>query len=117
MADVIRIRGMRFQGQHGVLENERAIEQPIDVELDVTLDGTPAATSDRIADAVDYRELYAKCEATVTKQSHALLEALAAACLESILTDKRIRSATIRLRKPHILDGATPEVELTRTQR
>jgi dihydroneopterin aldolase len=114
--DVIRVRGMRFWGKHGVLDQEKDVEQPIDVELDVTVDLAPAVRSDHIADAVDYRELYSKCEAAVTKQSYALLEALAGACLESILADKRIYSATIRVRKPRILEGATPEVELSRTQ-
>ena len=114
--DTIRIRGMRFWGKHGVLEQEQAAEQPIDVDLEITLDCSPAVRSDHLADAVDYRELYAKCEAAVTKRSHALLEALAGACLESILADKRIKSATIRVRKPRVLEGATPEVELTRAQ-
>ena len=75
-----------------------------------------AAHSDHLADAIDYRTLFAKCEEVITKRSHALLEALAYACLDEVLEDTRIKRATIRIRKPRALEGATPEVELTRGQ-
>ena len=107
---------MRFWGRHGVLDWEREQEQPIDVDLFITVDCTTAGRSDRLADAVDYRALFARCEEVVTKHSHALLEALAAACLDAVLTDARIKSATVRVRKPRALEGATPEVEMTREQ-
>jgi len=112
----IRVTGMRFWGKHGVLDEEREHEQPIDVDLAVAVDVAAAARSDHLADAVDYRALYAKCEQIITKRSHALLETLASACLDEVLVDTRIKSATIRIRKPRALEGATPEVELTRSR-
>ena len=114
--DTIRIHGMRFWGKHGALEGERDREQPIDVDLEVAVDSAAAAHSDHLADAIDYRTLFAKCEEVITKRSHALLEALAYACLDEVLEDTRIKRATIRIRKPRALEGATPEVELTRGQ-
>ena len=114
MSDAIRIRGMRFWGKHGVLPDERAQAQPIDLDLELDVDCEPAARSDDLSDAVDYAKVYAQCEDIVTKRSFTLLEALADACLAAILADARIRSATIRIRKPRLLEGATPEIELTR---
>ena len=107
---------MRFWGKHGALEGERDHEQPIDVDLEVAVETATAARSDHLADAIDYRTLFAKCENVITKRSHALLEALAGACLDEILADTRIKHATIRVRKPRALEGATPEVEVTRDQ-
>jgi len=115
MADVIRIRGMRFWGKHGAPPLEREKSQPIDLDIELDVDLRPAAGSDQLADAVDYAKIYETCERIVTTRSFALLEALALACLHAVLEDRRIRSATIRVRKPRLLDGATPEVELTRT--
>jgi len=112
--DTIRVNGMRFWGKHGALDEEREHDQPIDVDLAVAVDVAAASRSDHIGDAVDYRTLYAKCEQVITRRSHALLETLASACLDEVLADARIRSATIRIRKPRVLEGATPEVELTR---
>lgn len=114
MADAIRIRGMRFWGKHGALPGERGKSQPIDLDIELDVDAAPAAASDRLADAVDYAKIYQLCERIVTTRSFALLEALAGACLQAVFEDKRIRAATIRVRKPRLLDGATPEVELTR---
>jgi dihydroneopterin aldolase len=114
MPDVIRIRGMRFWGKHGALPGEQEKSQPIDLDIELDVDLAPAAASDQLADAVDYAKISAICEQVVTTRSFALLEALADACLRAVLEDKRIRAATIRARKPRLLDGATPEVELTR---
>jgi dihydroneopterin aldolase len=115
MADAIRIRGMRFWGKHGALPGEREQSQPIDLDIELDVDTTSAAARDRLADAVDYTTIYQACERVVTTRSFALLEALADACLRVVFEDERIRSATIRVRKPRLLDGATPEIELTRT--
>jgi dihydroneopterin aldolase len=115
MADAIRIRGMRFWGKHGALPGEQEQSQPIDLDIELDVDCAPAAGSDQLADAVDYTTVHRACERVVTTRSFVLLEALADACLRAVLEDKRIRSATIRARKPRLLDGATPEVELTRT--
>ena len=113
-ADALRIKGMRFWGKHGASPGERERAQPIDLDLDLVVDCAAAAASDELADAVDYTVVFAACEGVVVQRSFALLEALADACLKAVLVDPRIRSATIRVRKPRLLDGATPEVEMTR---
>ena len=114
--DRIRISGMRFWGKHGAAPGERERQQPIDVDVELHIDCEPAAKSDDLNDTVDYDRIFHHCEAIVTQRSFTLLEALAAACLSEILADERISEATIRVRKPRLLDGATPEVELTRSR-
>jgi dihydroneopterin aldolase len=113
---VIRISGMRFRGRHGVTADER--EQPQEIELDVeyVADCARPAASDDIADAVDYDTICRTCENVVTRRSFALLEALADACAREIMTDDRIDRVTVRVRKPRILEGATPEIEITRSR-
>jgi dihydroneopterin aldolase len=114
--DRIRIRGMRFWGKHGAAPAEQEVTQPIDVDVELRVDCEPAAKSDHLADAIDYDRVYAICEAVVTKRSFGLLETLAAACLTELLADARIEEATIHVRKPRLLSGATPEVEMTRAK-
>jgi len=112
--DRVRVTGMRFWGKVGATEDERARSQPIDLDVDLAVDCKPSAASDDLADAVDYDRVYHACERLVTEGSFHLLETLADACLRAILVDKRIVLATVRVRKPRFLNGATPEVELTR---
>jgi 7,8-dihydroneopterin aldolase/epimerase/oxygenase len=103
---------MRFWGKHGASDEERRQAQPIDVDLEVSVDLTPAAVSDRLRDAIDYTKLFEICERVVTKQSFALLEALARHIGERICEDDRVLEVVVRVRKPRLLDGATPEVEM-----
>ena len=41
--DRIEVRGLRVDGVHGVLEQERMHAQPFEVDLDLYLDTVPAA--------------------------------------------------------------------------
>lgn len=115
-SDFVRIRGMRFWGKHGADPGERDRAQPIDLDVELAVDTTAAAASDDVADAVDYCQIHGKVERIVTQRCFALLETMAEACLMAILEDRRVRSATVWVRKPRLLDGATPEVQMTRHQ-
>jgi dihydroneopterin aldolase len=116
MSGIIRVRKMRFWGRHGVGDDERSRPQEIELDVEVLADVSKAASSDKFANAIDYDGLYRTCERVVTQRSFALLEALADACIAEIMTDARVERATVRVRKPGLLDGATPEVELTQTR-
>lgn len=112
--DLVRVRGMRFWGKHGVAAAERERAQPVDVDIELVVDCAPAAASDDLVKAVDYDRIYRACERIVTQQSFNLLETLADACLAAAFEDPRVIGGTIRVSKPRLLEGATPEVQLTR---
>ena len=113
---VIRIQGMRFWGRHGANPGERDRAQPIDVDVAMQVDFGQAIAGDDLTKTIDYAAVFAACEHIVTLQSFVLLESLADACLTALLADPRVESATVRVRKPRLLDGATPEIELTRAR-
>ena len=93
--------GLELVGRHGVTAEERAREQRflVDVELEVN----EAALSDRIEDAVDYRDV-AVCvrEISDARQFH-LLEALAHAVAAAILERFAVERVRIRVRKPDVV--------------
>jgi 7,8-dihydroneopterin aldolase/epimerase/oxygenase len=97
----VELHGLELQGRHGVEEEERANPQAFlfDLWLDVPAD----ALSDRIEDAVDYREV-ATCVRQVSeeRQFH-LLEALAAAVADAIVERFPVTSARVRVRKPGVV--------------
>ena len=55
----IELQGIELHGFHGVLEHERAEGQRFLVDVELDLADETAATSDRIEDAVDYRDVVA----------------------------------------------------------
>jgi dihydroneopterin aldolase len=96
----VELRELRVPGRHGVLEHER--ERDRDFLFDVTFDVSDAARSDRIEDAVDYRDV-AQCVREVSDgHRYNLIEALAAATADAILARFPIDWVRVRVRKPNL---------------
>ena len=116
MPGIIRVRDMRFWGHHGANPGERDRIQPIDLDVEMQLELEPAIDGDDLAKTIDYATVLRACERIVTQESFILLESLAAACLAAVLEIPRVERATVRVRKPGVLAGATPEIELSRAR-
>jgi 7,8-dihydroneopterin aldolase/epimerase/oxygenase len=119
--DRIQLRGLRVLGTHGVLPEEKRRDQPFEIDLDLSVDLAVAATSDRLADTVDYGGVADAVAGIVAgATSYELLEALAGAIAEATLAfDLRITAVMVDLRKlepPLALDIATVGVSMTRFQ-
>ena len=56
-ADRIQVKGLRLWAHVGVLEQERLHGQWFDLDLELAVDLTAAAASDRLADTLDYSRL------------------------------------------------------------
>ena len=98
--DRIVLTGMRFESRLGVTDEERALPQlvEVDIELEAALDA--AATSDDIADAIDYVPVVERTRDVVERGEYRLLEALAAALADAALeTGLGATAVTVRLRK------------------
>jgi 7,8-dihydroneopterin aldolase/epimerase/oxygenase len=118
VADVIELRGLRIAGIVGVLPHEQAQAQPLELDLDVTLDLGSAGASDALEDTVDYGELCDRAERVVSTTSFRLLEALAESIAAALLdADPRIASVTVAVRKlrpPVAQQLTTSGVRITR---
>jgi dihydroneopterin aldolase len=98
----IELAGIELRGLHGVLEHERREGQRflVDLELDVA-DETAAAT-DRIEDAVDYRDVVAAVVEVSDGHAYHLLEALAAALADALAARFPVTRVRVRVRKPDV---------------
>ena len=116
--DHIELRGLRLVGRVGVLELERAQDQPLEIDLVLTADLAPAGASDDLADTVDYGAVCATVAAVVGDGHVALLERLAARVAEAVLAaDARIDAVEVTVRKlrpPVPVDLATSAVRIRR---
>jgi dihydroneopterin aldolase len=95
----VELRGLHVFGYHGVEEEEQRLGQLFlyDVEMEVGDRGA----SDRIEDAVDYREV-AQAVRDVSGHRFALLEALATAVAETLMERFPIEQVRVRVRKPQV---------------
>jgi dihydroneopterin aldolase len=111
----IELAGLEVFGFHGVNEDERRDGQRFlyDVELDVG----EAGSSDRIEDAVDYREVAACVREVSERRSFHLLEALAVAVADALLDRFPVARVRVRVRKPEVrlpVEHAAATVERSR---
>lgn len=121
--DVIEVNDLHVDCVVGVYPPERDRPQQVTVQLTLELDASPAAASDRLLDTFDYAALCDEASFILTHGRYRLLEAAGGALLAHLLCPPlpaqgrpAIERATVRMTKPHILDGrAIPSVQMTRS--
>lgn len=107
MTVVVELGGLELHGYHGALDEEREAGQRFlfDVSL---LVGDEAARSDRLEDAVDYRDVAAAVRAVSDGARFTLLEALARSVAETLMERFPLAAVRVRVRKPEVHVAAGP---------
>jgi 7,8-dihydroneopterin aldolase/epimerase/oxygenase len=98
---IIELHGIELHGFHGALdwERERGQRFLFDVELEVG----DAGRSDRLEDASDYREVVACVREVSAGRAYHLLEALATALADELMTRFPAERVSVRVRKPDVV--------------
>ena len=97
---VVEVEALELHGHHGVSEEEQTTGQRF--LFDLRLEVSDEALSDRIEDAVDYREVVACVEEVSSGRQFSLLEALAAAVADELVHRFPVERARVRVRKPEV---------------
>ena len=95
----IAITGIRSYGYTGYLPEEQVLGQWFEVDLTLWFDFSAAGKSDAIEDTLDYRNIITTVQHLVKTSKFALLERLATAIAESILSAEDIAQVQVRLTK------------------
>jgi len=101
--NTVEVRGLRLFGRHGVHAHEK--ENGQDFLFDVDLDVGERGSSDRLEDAVDYREVARAVAEVSDARSYDLLEALAAAVADELLRRFDPERVVVRVVKPAVKPG------------
>lgn len=101
-AITVMVRGLEVHGRHGVYAPERTLGQRFVVDLEIDLAHARAASSDDLADTVDYAALSDAVAAIVGGPPVALLEHLAALIADRVLEDPHAAAVTVTVHKPHV---------------
>jgi dihydroneopterin aldolase len=104
----IELSGLEIFGHHGALEEERRYGRKylFDVRLEV---GDDAGRSDRLEDAVDYRDIVTLVKAVSDERQFTLMEALARAVADALFAQFTVKRAYVRVRKVGVPLGALVE--------
>lgn len=95
---IVELEGLEVFGRHGVEEDERRDGRVF--FYDISLEVSEAALSDRIEDAVDYREVAICVQEVSDGGQFQLIEALAAAVADAIAERFPVERVRVRVRKP-----------------
>lgn len=97
---VVEVEGLELQGHHGASADEQERGQRF--LFDLRLEVSDAALSDRLEDAVDYRQVV-RCVSEISDgRRFALLEPLAAAVADAIVSRFPVEGVRVRVRKPDV---------------
>ena len=98
----ITLADISLVGHHGHHAAEQELGQRFEVDVELYTDIARAGRSDRLADAVDYQQVYAIVERVVREDRFSLLEALATDIAETILQRFDVVGVVLRIRKPNV---------------
>ena len=104
--DIVFIRDLRIETVIGVYDWERKIRQTISLDLEMATDIRPAARSDHIDDALDYKSVAKRMIQFVGDSEFQLVETLAQRCAEIILNEFNVPWVRLRLSKPGAVTGS-----------
>lgn len=112
--DTIFVENLQVIGKHGVLGHEWSHEQRFLVDIKVDTDTTLASKTDDLNESINYVELCAVAQRVIQGDSVYLIEKLAAQIAEEILSNNRVESVTVTIRKPSVLPNGVPGVTIVR---
>jgi dihydroneopterin aldolase len=97
---IIELKGLEVFGYHGAEEGERRDGQAF--AFDVSLWPASEPASDDIAQTVDYRAVAACVREVSDRRPVQLLETLAAAVADELVSRFAVEQVRVRVRKPHV---------------
>ena len=114
--DTVFVHNLSLKGRHGVGDAERSVEQEFLIDIDAIIDLSLSEKSDALADTANYAEFVTLSREIVENNSFYLIEKLAGTIAEKILTDVRIQSVRVSIRKPAVFKDALPGVSIERSR-
>lgn len=105
--DIVYIRELRIETVIGIFDWEREVKQIVSLDLDLANDTRPAARSDAIEDALDYKKISKRLIAFVETSEFFLLETMAEHIADILRNEFSVPWLRLRLSKPGALRGAT----------
>jgi dihydroneopterin aldolase len=115
----IFIEGLEVYGHHGVTDEEKVMGQRLLYDVRLTMDDCSAASTDDVADTIDYTEVIDVIVDVVTTRSYSLLERLAQMSAEAIMRKFPVDEVWVQVTKPYppvavALASVAAAVELVR---
>jgi dihydroneopterin aldolase len=104
--NIVYISELRIETVIGVYDWERDIQQTVVVDLEMSAANERAALEDNLVFTLDYGAIAASITAFVEASSYQLLESLAEAIADLVMTDFGVQQLKLKLGKPGAVKNA-----------
>ena len=102
MTDSIFIKGLSLHAYHGVMAYEAKVGQSFTIDLELTIDLSAAARSDKVMDTVSYDKVVQCASDVFCAQRYRLIEAAAGNVADAVLAAfPRVSAIKVTIHKPH----------------
>ena len=114
-SDVVFVKGLKVEAVIGVYDWERAINQPILIDIALETDISKAALSDDVNDALNYKAVCDDVSAWCKEIQAELLEHLAGQIADRLIANYSCKAVTLSVAKPTAIAQADAVgVQITR---
>jgi dihydroneopterin aldolase len=108
MTDRIFIKGLTLHAYHGVMPHEAKVGQSFSIDLELSIDLSGAARSDKVVDTVSYDKVAECASQAFSAQRFRLIEAAAGSVADAVLAQfPRVSAIEVTIHKPHAPIAAT----------
>ncbi|REH40346.1 dihydroneopterin aldolase [Paraperlucidibaca baekdonensis] len=104
--DIVYIRDFKIDTVIGMFQWERRIQQTLVLDVEMAWDIRPAAASDAIDDALDYRAVSERLKAHVSSAHYQLVETLAESIWQILREEFSVSWCRLRVSKPGAVRGS-----------
>ncbi|HEX6996262.1 MAG TPA: dihydroneopterin aldolase [Gammaproteobacteria bacterium] len=104
--DTVFVRDLRVETVIGIWEWERRIRQVVSIDLEMAADVRRAAATDRIDDALNYKDVAKRVGAFVSGSQYQLVETLAEAVARIVVTEFGVPWVRVSIAKPGAVQGS-----------
>lgn len=104
--DIVFIEGLEIETIIGIYDWEREVKQIIRIDLEMAWDNKPAAQSEDIAKALNYKDVSKRLISFIGDSEFLLVETMAEAIAEIIQNEFSVKWLSLKLSKPGAIRGA-----------
>ncbi len=104
--DTVFIEALEIETTIGIYDWERRIRQRLVFDLEMAFDNRVPASTDVVADTLDYKAVSKRLREFVASTDFGLVETLAERCAEIVQREFNVRWVRLKLSKPGAVRGA-----------
>jgi len=86
----------------GIHDEEKKMGQKLLIDVTVEIDSSKAVKTDSVSNTINYVDIYNTVQKVGKAKSYSLIETLAESVFEAIMVHPSVKSAKIKVHKPHI---------------